>query len=406
MLRNIASSILIISTAVAHAIAQDGSYKGLHFATPTGWTSGEQNGQFLLAPTDMTQETAVVIVLYGAEGLGGKSFEAWLRARMASGISPQVKVLQDSAVQSNSSGSLQTLSTGRTIQDASGGVRLQVYHAISDGKQAAAAMLLTASQTALTKYSPGIQALFASMSFSAAQPAPDPTEMPAPAAQPSAGPAAGKGEPLPKSEVVGGKPQGLFAGVSVLSGNPVFLLFLPGGRVYHGAPRGGMSRIDWGALEAANRALCGRWSVAGSNLKIQWNDGNVWDGPLELTPTGIKFQNKRYGRVVPVAAKEMAGSWEGARSTAWLNLGSGPSTTQVNNIAVDAAGNFAFASATGSSVAGASAYGESRLHGRLTIEGYDAVFRQADGTTLRMSLARFPDGADLILLDGTAFTRR
>ena len=206
--------------------------------------------------------------------------------------------------------------------------------------------------------------------------------------------------------MVGGKPQGLFAGVSVLSGNPVFLLFLPGGRVYHGAPRGGMSRIDWGALESANRARCGRWSVAGSNLRIEWNDGNVWDGPLELTQTGIKFQNKRYGRVVPVAANEMAGSWEGARSTAWLNPGSGPSTTQVNNITVDAAGNFAFASATGSSVAGASAYGESRLGGRLTIEGYDAVFRQADGTALRMSLARFPDGNDLILLDGTVFSRR
>lgn len=405
MLRNIALVGLAIASMVAHASAQDANYKGVYYAAPAGWSSGEQDGQFVLAPADMTEETAVVIVLYGAEGLGGKSFQDWLRDRMASGTNAGVKVLQDSPVQSNSSGSLQTLSTGRTIQDASGGVRLQIYHAVSDGKQAAAAMLLTASEAAVNQYMPAIQGLFASMSFSAAGKR-GVSPSPGTAAQPSASPPAGKGEPLPKSEVVGGKPQGLFAGVSVLSGNPVFLLFLPGGRVYHGAPRGGMSRIDWAALESANHDRCGRWSAAGSSLRIEWNDGNVWDGPLELTPTGIKFKNKRYGRVVPVAANEMAGSWEGARSTAWLNPGSGPSTTQVNNITVDAAGNFSFASATGSSVGGATAYGESRLGGRLTIEGYDAVFRQADGTTLRMSLARFPDGNDLVLLDGTVFTRR
>jgi hypothetical protein len=405
MMRSPLLWFLTLMLAAVPAFAQDSNYKGLYYTAPAGWTSGEQDGQFILAPADMTEETAVVVVLYGAESLGSKSFQDWLKGRMASGMNAQVKVLQDTPVQSGVSGNLQTLSTGRTIQDASGGVRMQIYYAISDGNQAAAAMLVTASEAAVNKYMPAIQSLFASMSFSAAG-TPGVSPSPGPSAQPSAGPAAGKGEPLPKSEVVGGKPQGLFAGVSVLSGNPVFLLFFPGGRVYHGAPRGGMSWIDWAALEAANRAICGKWSAAGSNLRIEWNDGAVWDGPLELTPTGIRFQNKRYGRVVPVAANEMAGSWEGARSTAWLNPGSGPSTTQVNNITVDAAGNFAFASATGSSVEGATAYGESRLSGRLTIEGYDAVFRQADGTTLRMSLARFPDGNDLILLDGTVFTRR
>ena len=407
MRRSIALSLLSFVLAASAALAQEGSHQGVYFTVPSGWTSGEQDGQFILVPTDMAEETAVVVTLGGAEKLAGKPFSDWFRSKLAAGLNAQVKVLQEAQPLGSMAGGLQTLSQGRTVQDAGGGVRLLVYHAVSDGKQAALAMLVTANEAAVNKYTGGIHALFASLRFTSAPAAgtgPSGSAPPGPgASQPAA---AGKGEPLPKSEVVGGRPQGLFAGVSILSGNPVFLLFLPGGRVFHGAPRGGMNRIDWSALESANRQLCGKWSAAGSNLRIEWNDGNIWDGPLELTPTGIKFQNKRYGRVVPVAAREMAGSWEGARSTAWMNLGSGPSTTQVSSITVDAVGNFAFASATGSNVAGASAYGESRLRGRLTIEGYDAVFRQADKPTLRMSLARFPDGADLILLDGTAFSRK
>ncbi|MBI4165590.1 MAG: hypothetical protein HY508_07645 [Acidobacteria bacterium] len=185
MVSRISLLILSLAAVIPHAHAQEGNYQGLHYATPAGWTSGEQNGQFLLAPSDMTEETAVVVVLYGAENLRGKSFENWFRDRMKRDLNPQVQVLQEGAPQSGGAGSLQTLSTGRTIQDASGGVRLQLYYAISDGQQAAAAMLVTASETALKKYMPPIQSLFGSMRFSAAAPAPGPAATPTPAPTPA-----------------------------------------------------------------------------------------------------------------------------------------------------------------------------------------------------------------------------
>ncbi len=173
MLRRTSLLMLIVVPGVLHVTAQDTtSYKGMDYSLPAAWVSGEQDGQFVLAPADMTQENTIVVVLGGAEKLSGKTFDAWFRARLASELSPQVKLLQDSPVQSGTSGNLQSLSTGRTIQDASGGVRLQLYYAVSDGRQAGAAMLVTASDAAFNKYLAGVKALFASLRFSAApQPA-------------------------------------------------------------------------------------------------------------------------------------------------------------------------------------------------------------------------------------------
>lgn len=200
MLRRTSILALVLVLGVAQASAQDASYKGLYYAMPAGWSSGEQDGQFILAPADMTEETAVVVVLSGAESLGGKSFQDWLNGRMASGTNAQVKVLQDTPVQSGAAGTLQTLSTGRTIQDASGGVRLQIYYAISDGKQGATAMLLTASEAAVNKYMPAIQGFFASMNFGNAAPGPAATPTPAPApAKPGAA-----STPAPQAKAVAG----------------------------------------------------------------------------------------------------------------------------------------------------------------------------------------------------------
>lgn len=185
MLRPVALSLITLLLAAIPGWAEEGSYKGFFFSTPSGWTSGEQEGRFLLAPTDMTEETAVVVVLSGAEKLAGKQFNDWFRAKMASDLNPQLKILQSGEIQSNTAGELRLLTTGRTVQDAGGGVRLQMYHGVSDGKQAGLAMVVTASEGAINKYMEGIQALFASLRFSRA---------PNPGASPASSPQAGGGE--------------------------------------------------------------------------------------------------------------------------------------------------------------------------------------------------------------------
>ncbi len=175
--------------AASPVVAQNASYKGVAYTAPPGWSSAERDGQFLLVPADMTDATAVVVVLLGAESLNGVPFPDWFRARLARDAAG-AKVLRDSPVQSGTSGNLQVLSTGRTIQDASGGIRLQIFYAITDGTQGATAMVLTASEAALTKYLPAVQRLFGTLRFAAPTVAVAPEATPAPAAE-ATKPAAG-----------------------------------------------------------------------------------------------------------------------------------------------------------------------------------------------------------------------
>jgi hypothetical protein len=141
-------------------------YHGVEFALPTGWTSGQQQGSFLLGPIDATPDTAVVVVLSGAEPLAGRALDAWLALRMASDLGPGVRALQTAPSQRGLAGALDTVSAGRTIQDENAAVRLQIYHAVSDGQQVAVAMVVATSEAALTKYMRDVQSVIESLRFS------------------------------------------------------------------------------------------------------------------------------------------------------------------------------------------------------------------------------------------------
>jgi hypothetical protein len=158
------------------------SYQGLAFTMPAGWTTGMQQGRFLVAPPNPTPERVVLVVISGAEDLRG-TLDTWLTTKMAADAAG-LKVLQSPAATAGRAGALSTLSVGRTVQDRTGGVILQIYHAISDGKQSGLAMVATASEPALRTHMPGVQTIFQSLRFGTA-PAPS-SPSPAPAAGASA----------------------------------------------------------------------------------------------------------------------------------------------------------------------------------------------------------------------------
>ena len=103
----------------------------------------------LITQGERVPDAAVIVVLYGAESLNGRSFDDWFRARMAGDLGGGLKPLQTAAPQRDRSGGLEMLSAGRTVQDQSGGVLLQICHAISDGRLAGLAMAATASEAAM-----------------------------------------------------------------------------------------------------------------------------------------------------------------------------------------------------------------------------------------------------------------
>jgi hypothetical protein len=139
------------------------SYQGMGFTVPVGWTSGLQQGRFLIVPPDPTPDGGVFIVISGAETLQG-TMDAWLNSKMAADA-VGLTVLQSPGATQGRSGALSTLSMGRTVQDPSGGVILQIYHAISDGKQAGLAVVATASESALKTLMSDVQTVFQSLRF-------------------------------------------------------------------------------------------------------------------------------------------------------------------------------------------------------------------------------------------------
>jgi hypothetical protein len=141
-----------------------------------------QQGHFLLTPANAASDAAVIVVVYGMEALNGRSFDAWLRARMTADLNGGLKVLQAAPATRGRSGVLETLSAGRTVQDQSGTVVLQIYHAISDGRRAGVAMVATTSEAALRGQMPGVQALFQSLRFAAADAGDGKPSTPAPSA--------------------------------------------------------------------------------------------------------------------------------------------------------------------------------------------------------------------------------
>jgi hypothetical protein len=183
-------------------------------------------------------------------------------------------------------------------------------------------------------------------------------------------------------------------------------LFLDRGRLFNQMPPGGLNHVDWDFLVKNYPNSTGEWSVANGRLALKWRSGGVWQDAIVPTARGMKFNGKSYSAAAYVNLAQMSGRFEGTLSTAWLNAGgSGPSLTRATTIVLDGRGGFSFDSATGGDVGNAVAYGSSSSSGSVAIEGYDAVFRNKDGRSERMSIVRFPDD-DSFILNGTYYIRK
>ena len=154
-----------------------------------------QQGRFLVVPPNPTPESVVLVVLSGAESLRG-TLDEWLTTKMAADAAG-LKVLQAPSATPGRAGALNTLSVGRTVQDRSGGVVLQIYHAVSDGRQAGLAMVATASEAALRTHMPAVQTIFQSLRFGTAAPSPSSPSTGAPATP------TGSGTKVTMSDLVG-----------------------------------------------------------------------------------------------------------------------------------------------------------------------------------------------------------
>jgi hypothetical protein len=163
---------LILLPLPAQGPSAERTHRGVTFVAPAGWSTSIEQDHLLLTPPVPNSQPAVIIMISGAEALGAQTFDDWFGARMAADLAFGLKALQAAPSTRGRSGSLDLLSAGRTVQDRSGGVILQIYHAISNGKQTALAMVATTSEAALKQHMPGVQTIFQSLRIAAADGAP------------------------------------------------------------------------------------------------------------------------------------------------------------------------------------------------------------------------------------------
>lgn len=425
---------LLFTSAGAAPYAIHDDFGGVEFSVPSGWVKIQQNGKLAVAANEASSDLTVVLVVSPAKRLQGQSFRAWFDSEMAANLGARAKVIVAGQVTSQEIGALKHLTTARAVQDSNGATRIQMFHAISSGDSAAVVMGVAASQKALDKYSLAIRGFFESLNLLGAKtgsattgsaktgsaktgsvksgPGTTGSAKTSPTTGAVTGNTAiatvppGKGEPVPKAGLVNGKPQGLFIGVSVLSGNPVFLLFLDNGRVFSQLPPGGLNKVDWDFLVKTYPNSTGTWSIANGRMALRWRGGGVWQDAIVPTARGMKFNGKSYSAAAYVNLAQMSGRFEGAVSTAWLNAGgAGPSMTRATTIVLDGKGGFSYDSAVGGDVGNAVAYSAKSSSGIVAVEGYDAVFRHKDGHSERMSMVRFPDD-DSFILNGTYYIKK
>lgn len=187
-----------------------------------------------------------------------------------------------------------------------------------------------------------------------------------------------QGERVPEAAVVGGVPQGMFVGRSLLTGRAVCLLFLSGGRITRAVPEGGLESFDWNRHRAAHPGDSGTWQMRGGALVVTWGDGGVHQGPLTVNPNGIEFYGKRYSKAVPVSLAAIAGSWEAARGTA---ITGGAGINRISELVIATDGRYRWGSTTGGVVSGRAVAGDRSMSGTVAVKGLTIVFRSDAGTT-------------------------
>jgi hypothetical protein len=178
-------------------------------------------------------------------------------------------------------------------------------------------------------------------------------------------------ERVPDAAVVGGVPQGLFVGRSLLTGRAVCLLFMSGGRVTRAIPEGGLENIDWVTHQATHSGDVGRWELRGGVIAIVWGDGSVHQGPLTVRADGIEFYGKRYTRPVPVALAALVGRWESTRGPA---IAGGSGINAASTLAILTDGRYEWSRAIGGVVAGRAVAADNTATGVVTVKGSTIFF--------------------------------
>jgi hypothetical protein len=318
MIKELAVSALLLLTVSPIVLAD--SFGGVQYQPPEGWTGAQSDGwQILRHP-----ESPLMIVVGQARPLAeGDSFEGWFARTLDAELVQGDTIIEKSDDSPADLGEARLLMRSISVQGQA--VTYRIYCGVMQDKRVALAMAITTDHQVLQANNAIVSTLFGGLRIPPAQAQPMPQPVAAPPQPPSSPqpanpvdkPRPKAGEAIPKAELTSAGPQGVWIGISIFTGRPVYLTFLADGRAYRGMLFEGMNTIDWAAIDGENRESTGKWSFAGDVLTIRWNDEqqNVWQSAVQRTPRGMVFDEKRYWPAQPVAMGDLPGKWVSTAGT-------------------------------------------------------------------------------------------
>lgn len=405
--------VLIQSAAAGVACAQRrgaaDAGPNLGYDVPRGWRRVEQDGTQLLVPGDLARgESCALIVLAGEELRGDfrAAFDA-ARGRLEAGE----RLLETTEVKAEKNpAGYDTLHALAVTEDGRGKRTYRLYLAARPGPRFEMIVYAAVGEETFKRYQPAVLDFVKSIRFANLEPAL--------AASSSSSSSSSKSSPARASRGRGGL-EGLYVGTeSRQQFNPntkfydytvrqVYYLFLPGGRVYRGLPRGGA--LDDFDCETAEQP-CGTYEVSGNTIRFDFAAGGA-SQPVAFERAGdrLRVGATNYFRVEPADAGRLAGVYA-RRSFTNLSGGAGVASGGVAGetaIAFDGGGRFESTGFVGFAAGGAGAVSSAgRDAGSYSVEGTTLELVHADGRRTRHTAFLMPREANVLVIDGAAYLKR
>ena len=396
VIRLVILAIALAGLGVPNARADE--HRGVRFDPPTGWQRAE-SGEWL---TFRHPGAPIMIVVGSAVPLGrGTRFEQWFDQALRREINPGERVAEQSETTATAVGEANLLMKSLVVDGQTRTFR--VYCGVLQRGNVGLAMAITTEHTALAANERSVADFFGTLRIDDSG-STDAATKPKPVKPPTPEPP--RGEELPSAEWTDSGPRGAWIGVSVLSGRPVYLTFLPDGRAYNGPLLGGLNRIDWAAVSRQHPTSVGAWTWRDGVLSIRWNDEQqtVWKSRVWARKSGIVFDGKNYWPARPVTRVELAGHWVSTAGT----RGGGPITVvQEHHMTFDADGRVRTESITGGYGEAGGAVNSSKTTGRIQLDRLNATIRWDDGSTTAYSIWKIDTDDGIALgMDHVLYSRQ
>jgi hypothetical protein len=260
-------------------------YESVSYKVPNGWKEVEEQGSKILIPEKLKPNQALIVLMLPPENSTSESHEKQFGAKVAK-ITEGAKVHYKGEIESSNVTGGKVFAQAFVLEDEELGRNLRVIAVVFGSSQRMSLVVVADPPELIEQFEGDITKLLDSIQFKSSSDKPnaggqsnrDPNAGKAPTGDtPGLFPGmpdwrpSGRGVPIPKTEILDGKPQGLWYLVSYMSSVPkaTIYAFMPNGVFSTNPVWGGGNLVDVELQRRTSPAGVGTYSVSGAVLSLQ-----------------------------------------------------------------------------------------------------------------------------------------